>query len=468
MPPFFIPILAFIIWAAVVFSFIPVLKLDLYLSEQFIAAQFFILSFILVLAWPFSGPLVAAILSILSASVAVYLALGTKEASYFLTPVVNAVLFFWMAVYLQRAQRKTKDLSILNEKLSEDLNLTAANIRKTRSRKVALQKKIDNFLDLERFSEELKGENRLEAIGAKMVQKAREVLPDSESCELFLVDESEQGLKLLAMDGDALSGSESTPIDLWVMKRGQAVMIEDVRNDFRFASEEARRFGSLRSACAIPLVTENRVLGVMRSSSSLPKRFSADDSRLLDIFSSFGAVTLRNLLLYERTEELGSHDSLTGLNVNRVFQERLEEAVKKASSYEKVIFSMILLDIDFFKKYNDEYGHAAGDLVLKTIADLLKKITGSEGLAARYGGEEFAVLLPGKDKRTAFHEAERIRAEIERKVFVLRRVERRVTASFGVAGYAEDGRTRDEILWACDKYLYEAKKTGRNRVCGGT
>lgn len=466
MPPFFIPILAFIVWAATVLSYLPVLKLDLYVSDQFIAAQFFILPFILVLAWPLSGPLVAAVLSVLSASLAVYLALGTREASYFLTPAVNAVLFLWMAVYLQRAQRKTKDLSILKEKLSEDLNLTAQELLKTRSRKVALQKKIDNFLDLERFSEELKGESRLEAVGAKMARKAREVLPDSESCELFLVDESEQGLRFLARDGFSLSGSESTPIDRWVMKRGQVVMTEDVRNDFRFASEDVSCFGSLRSACAIPLVTENRVLGVMRSSSNLPLRFSADDSRLLDIFSSLGAVTLRNLLLYERMEELATHDGLTGLNVNRVFHEKLDEAVKKAS-FDKVIFSMILLDIDFFKRYNDEYGHAAGDLVLKTIADLLKSLTGLKDLAARYGGEEFAVLLPGKDKKTALREAERIRHEIERKVFVLRRVERRVTASFGVAGYVEDGRTKDEILWACDAYLYQAKKAGRNRVCGG-
>ena len=467
MPPFFIPILAFVVWVATVLSFLPVLRLDLYLSDQFIAAQFFILSFILVLAWPLSGPLVAAILSFLSASLAVYLALGTKEASYFLTLLVNAALFLWMAITLQRAQRKTKELSILKEKLSEDLNLTGEDIQKTKSLKVALQKKIDNFLDLERFSEELKDESCLESVGMKMTKKAREVLPESQSCEVFLVEESEQGLKLLAREGSALSGFESTPLDRWVMKRGQAVMTEDVRNDFRFASEEASRFGELRSACAIPLVTENRVLGVLRSSSGAPSRFTADDPRLLDIFSSLGAVTLRNLLLYDRMEELATHDSLTGLYVNRVFQERLANAAQKAS-FEKTFFSMILLDIDFFKKYNDEYGHSAGDLVLKAIADLLRRLTGGEGLAARYGGEEFAVLLPGKDKRAAQRAAERIRREIERKVFVLRRAERKITASLGVASYPDDGKTKDEILWACDNFLYQAKKAGRNRVCGGT
>lgn len=444
----------------------PVLRLDLYLSDQFIAAQFFIVSFILVLAWPLSGPLVAAILSFLSAFLAVYLALGVKEPSYFLTIGVNACLFLWMAVYLQRAQAKTKDLSIIKEKLSEDLNLTGEAILKNKSLKVALQKKIDHFLDLERFSEELKDDDCLESVGAKIARKGREVLPESQSCELYLVDEAQQELKLLAREGIALN-PESTPIDRWVMRRGQAVMTVDVRNDFRFASEDPASFGALKSACAIPLITENRVLGVMRSSSSAGGRFTADDSRLLDIFSSLGAVTLRNLLLFGRMEELATHDSLTGLFVNRVFREKLDELILK-TSFDKTIFSMILLDIDFFKKYNDEYGHSAGDLVLRMIAELLRASIDAGDLAARYGGEEFALLLPGKDKKAAERTAELIRREIEKKIFVLRRSERQVTASLGVAAYPGDGRTRDEILWACDSYLYQAKKMGRNRVCGAT
>ncbi len=468
MPPFFIPILAFVLWAAVVLSFLPVLRLDLYLSDQFIAAQFFISPFILVLAWPLSGPLVAAILSFLSSALAVYLGLGTKEPSYFLTLVFNAVFFLWMAAYLQSAQRRTRDLSIIKEKLSEDMNLTGEEILKKKFLKEALQKKIGHFLDLERFSEELKEDTTLGGVAKKMAQKAREVLPDSDECLLFIVNETQQELTLAGGAPDPIAdGSSGTPIDQWVLKRGQAVMVEDVRNDFRFASEAPSKFGSMRSACAIPLVTENRVLGVMRASASKPGRFTADDSRLLDIFSSLGAVTLKNILLFERMSDLATHDSLTGLFVNRAFQAKLAELVEK-SSFDKEPFSVILLDIDHFKRYNDEYGHSAGDLVLKSIASILKGALEANDAPARYGGEEFAVLLPSLDKKKALKIAEALRSAIEKNVFTLRRMHRRVTASLGVASYPADGRTKDELLWACDTFLYQAKKSGRNCVCGGT
>ena len=456
------------IWAAVVLSFLPVLRLDLYLSDQFIAAQFFISSFILVLAWPLSGPLVAALLSFLSSALAIYLGLGIKEPSYFLTLVFNAVLFLWMAVTLQGAQRRTRDLSIMKEKLSEDMNWTVEEIQKKKSLKTALQKKINNFLDLERFSEELKEDTTLGGIAQKMAQKAREVLPASNECRLFIVNETQQELTLVGGAPDPRVDSPSgTPIDQWVLKHGQAVMVEDVRNDFRFASENPSKFGSMRSACAIPLMTENRVLGVMRASASKPSSFTADDSRLLDIFSSLGAVTLKNILLFERMSDLATHDSLTGLFVNRAFQAKLAEAVEK-STFDKEPFSVILLDIDHFKRYNDEYGHSAGDLVLKNIALILKDALEAEDAPARYGGEEFAVLMPGRDKKKALKIAEILRSGIEKNVFTLRRTHRRVTASLGVASYPTDGRTKDELLWACDTFLYQAKKSGRNCVCGGT
>ena len=122
--------------------------------------------------------------------------------------------------------------------------------------------------------------------------------------------------------------------------------------------------------------------------------------------------------------------------------------------------------IFFFKRYNDEYGHVVGDIVLKNIAaTLLKSITPSD-LAARYGGEEYVVLLPGKTKDRALMIAEDIRWQIERNKLSLRRLETRVTASLGVAAFPEDGRTKEEILWAADKCLYQAKNLGRNRVCG--
>jgi len=461
-----------VVWAVFVFSFLPILRLDLYLSDQFIAAQFFISSFILVLAWPFSGPLVAAILSILSSALSVYLGLRVKEPSYFLEPGFNAALFLWVAIYLQRVQRRTRDLFISKEKLVEDLNLVQKNIIKKQHLKEALQRKIDHFLDLERFSEELKEETTLSGAGEKIVGRARDVLAQADECALYLVNESEQELNLVARTGlkedlSSMSPPGGIPLDQWVAKRGQAVMVEDVLSDFRLTPDAGLAFGGIRSACAIPLVTENRVLGVIRASSRQTGCFTADDTRLLDIFSSLGAVTLKNILLYEKTVELGTRDSLTGLFVNRFFSEKLTQTLQKASS-EQEPFSVIFMDIDLLKKFNDEYGHSAGDLLLKTIASLITVDLDPDDWPARYGGEEFAVLLLGKPKKTALQIAEKIRDRIEKNIFVVRRTRRLVTASFGVASYPQDGRTKDELIRACDKFLYEAKKSGRNRVCGAT
>jgi diguanylate cyclase (GGDEF)-like protein len=219
----------------------------------------------------------------------------------------------------------------------------------------------------------------------------------------------------------------------------------------------------LRSLCASPLVTENKVLGVVRVNSSRAGTFNADDLRLLDVISGLGAVTLRNLLLYAKMEELAIRDSLTGLYVNRYFQERLAEEISRAF-LDKTSFSLILLDIDYFKKYNDEYGHSAGDLVLRNISTLISHCVEPSDIVARYGGEEFIVLLPNRKKKEAALFAEKIRSEIEKNRFMLRRAEGRVTASLGVATFPDEGRTKEEIIWAVDKKMYKAKSQGRNQV----
>ncbi len=123
-----------------------------------------------------------------------------------------------------------------------------------------------------------------------------------------------------------------------------------------------------------------------------------------------------------------------------------------------------MADIDHFKRYNDEYGHTAGDLVLKEIAQILKASVGPSDIVGRYGGEEFLLILPQKEGRGAFQVAEGIRQKIEDHVFRLRREERRITISLGISVFPRDGQTKEELIWKADQHLYEAKREGRNRV----
>lgn len=488
MPPFFIPILAFGLWALILASTLPVLRLDLSLSDQFLPSQFFISYLILLFAWALSGPGVAAALSCLAAVFSVYLCLSLKEPAFLLQIPAYSALFLFTAFYLQKSQRRTRNLDIAAEKTVEELNLARKEIDRLEARQKALKRKIDHFLDLQHFASALKEASGFDGVAALIVREAGLVLEQADECVLYLVNESRQALDLIARHpGTADDAVEKAGrvFDHWVMRQSQAVMIEDTRDDFRFTSETKPDLDDWRSVCACPLVIENRVFGVIRANARRPAAFTADDLRLLDVFSSLGAVSLRNALLYRDTEELAAHDGLTGLFVNRLFQERLEEALRAAEAAKSPL-SVVLLDIDYFKSYNDEYGHSAGDLVLKNIGAILARFAEAGGqagaaaaprhstglphdgiAAARYGGEEFALLLPGKAAPAAMALAEAVRVEIEKTVFVIRRLKRRVTASFGVSTYPADGRTKEAILWAADKRLYEAKNKGRNRVCGG-
>ena len=414
------------------------------------------------------GPLTATILSVWAALTVLYLCLATKEPSFFLQIPIYGVLFVWMVFYLYEMQKKLNDKRIVKEKSIEDIHLTQEEYAKKLEWQKALEKKIDRFLNLHSFAETLKGIPEVREVAQKIVNEAHHLLPNADVCVLYLVNEANQQLSLVASSRrfeDAVKEKEGSIFDQWVMKRSRMIMIEDAMNDFRFSMEHREGTQELLSICASPLMTENKVLGVIRASASKVSAFSSDDLRLLDIISALGAVTLRNRLLYDRMEELAIRDSLTGLYLFRYFKEHLSEEILR-THLNKKSFSVILLDIDYFKKYNDEFGHSAGDIVLKNVASILLSNVSQADLVARYGGEEFVLLLPNKGKEEAAKLAERIRSEIEKSKIVLRRIEGSVTASIGVGTSPWAGRTADEIIHTVDKNLYKAKNLGRNRVYG--
>ena len=165
-----------------------------------------------------------------------------------------------------------------------------------------------------------------------------------------------------------------------------------------------------------------------------------------------------------------SRDGLTGLYNHRHFQEMLRKEIGEASRYGRPL-TLILFDVDFFKKVNDGYGHPAGDAVLKQIANYVAQTVRASDLAARYGGEEFAIILPETDARDAVVLAERIRRGIEAlEIDVGSQMPRlRVTVSLGLSGLKPGAseQTQSELIEAADKALYAAKSGGRNRLVVG-
>ena len=178
------------------------------------------------------------------------------------------------------------------------------------------------------------------------------------------------------------------------------------------------------------------------------------------------AIAIENAQLYQRTRELSSQDDLTLLFNRRHLFDQLEKEVQRAKRYGR-LFSLVMLDIDDFKRYNDTYGHLQGDEVLKEIARLIRMNIRRADVAARYGGEEFVVLLPEIPKSGAIVVAEKIRTAIEKHPFPGRETQPggRFTITLGVASFPQDAEEGHKLLDLADRALYVGKAQGGNRVC---
>ena len=183
-----------------------------------------------------------------------------------------------------------------------------------------------------------------------------------------------------------------------------------------------------------------------------------ENKNLVEILSIGTDITERKSF-EKRLEKLATTDLLTGLYNRRKFEESLIREIEEAKRYGKT-FSIILLDIDFFKEINDTYGHQVGDYILQTIAKLIKKLLRRTDIVARWGGEEFVIILPNGKMKGAFQLAERIRKTVESTKFP---IEKKCTVSLGVTEY-QPNDTPHSLLKRADLALYAAKQNGRNRT----
>ena len=167
---------------------------------------------------------------------------------------------------------------------------------------------------------------------------------------------------------------------------------------------------------------------------------------------------------FEQQYKLATTDGLTDLYNHRYFQDQMKMNVEHSKRYE-TNFSLIIIDIDFFKKFNDTYGHQSGDAVLRQVAQILKRNVRATDIVCRYGGEEMSIILPNTGKDEAQMTAEKICKIVSEKQFKLNNdKETHVTISLGVSTYPFDGETPTNLIDAADKRLYNAKNNGRNQV----
>lgn len=247
------------------------------------------------------------------------------------------------------------------------------------------------------------------------------------------------------------------------LENGKYILSNDRPETAHKLSELARREGILCFIC-LPFISQTHPLGVLYLYRDDRDAFLPEEIELLATFSHLAAVAAENTRLHTNTAKLAATDALTGLLNRRMLEERLQIEQQRAQRYGKA-FSLLMLDIDHFKKINDSYGHLAGDAVLKALASALSQQTRDIDSVARFGGEEFVIVLPETDGDGARVVAERIRTAIAGAPFVLPDgCEIGVTVSIGIACFPLDAVNIEVLLERADQALYLSKNTGRNRV----
>lgn len=216
----------------------------------------------------------------------------------------------------------------------------------------------------------------------------------------------------------------------------------------------------------VPLKAKDKVIGVIFADNIYSKRpITKDDIKMLSMFANHAGLAIENSRLYEKTLHMSHTDSLTGIYNHGRFQFLLEQSLEEAKDSEDKV-SLLLIDIDNFKNYNDSLGHQAGDEAIRKIAGIIKDSCRKQDIPARYGGEEFSVILPRTNKDEAKIIAERIRRKIMDFPFKNKEIQPQgaLTVSIGVATYPEDAGNKEELIKRADLALFTAKKRGKNQT----
>jgi len=217
-----------------------------------------------------------------------------------------------------------------------------------------------------------------------------------------------------------------------------------------------------RSLLFCPFINPNQTGGILILN-RLPDKYAENDKDILSFIADLAGTGLEKTYLYSREKEMAVRDGLTGLYNHRFFQESLSNAIETAKRNKKPL-SLIMFDIDYFKLFNDKYGHQTGDKVLENVGNIILNNIRKSDISARYGGEEFAIIFPDADLESSYNVGEKIRKIIEKHTIKMGDKEINITISGGIAGFPKNAKEKDKLIKASDKALYQAKAEGRNKI----
>ncbi|MFN3603947.1 MAG: diguanylate cyclase [Leptonema sp. (in: bacteria)] len=333
-----------------------------------------------------------------------------------------------------------------------------------------LQKQIKKLYEVLEANRDLSSTLNLTFVLERLLEKAREVI-EAEASSLMLVDEEKQELYFHTVLGERSQHLKHIRLKIgegisgWVAKNKQPVLVEDCSKDPRFYKKADQESGFLtKSMICVPLLFRQRVLGTIQVLNKTNHRnFNEEDLKIFQIMADQAAIAIENARLHT----LATIDHVTGLYRKEYFLMRLKDEYNRFL-YTGTPLAVLMSDIDYFRKINNEYGHIAGDIALKELAKVILSViheTREDDIAGRYGGEEFCVLMPNSNEKRGLEFAEIIRNKIENHHFNVEDKTIRITISIGVSSlplHKNFINDYEDLIKIADEALYICKDRGRN------
>ncbi|MBI5191376.1 MAG: sensor domain-containing diguanylate cyclase [Nitrospirae bacterium] len=311
----------------------------------------------------------------------------------------------------------------------------------------------------------------LSKVLAKIMERIRGMVK-AETWSVLLMDERNSDLVLEVVKG-GLGDLRKKRIKLgegiagWAAEEMQARLVPDVTAEGHFRKNvDSVRGTATRSVMAVPIMSKDRLLGVMEmiNKDGGAAGFSQADLQLVSRLVDQTAIAIERGEMYKRMADLVITDDLTKLFNMRYLDRTLEVEIERAMRY-NLSCSLIFMDIDFFKKVNDSYGHLVGSKLLVEVSQLLLRGLRRVDIVARYGGDEFVLVLPQTDVDAAKAIAERLRRSMEKHIFMKsENLSLKLTASFGIASYPDHADTKEDLMRLADEAMYQVKYHTRNAV----
>jgi diguanylate cyclase (GGDEF)-like protein len=356
--------------------------------------------------------------------------------------------------------------------LKDELSEVRAELKEVKEANNVLNERIIELYTLYNVSKNLSMSLQLNELFDITMNVIGESLGLGQYC-LMLMDNNSGKLSIQASHGLPLNMEargiicDASGVSWKVAKEGKPILISDIskEQDFLYFKESGIKEGSY---LGVPLIRkDNKVIGVLSAHKTDPRSFGEPDLNLFKAVAEHVAVAIDNALTYQQTKEMMLRDELTNLYNRRYFFERFDKEVYRANRYNHHI-SLLMVDIDHFKNFNDSFGHLRGDEALKKLAEILEGFIRKADVLARYGGEEFLILLPETDKNGAASVGEKLRSHVESLDFnddASNLEAAGLTITIGVASLPMDTDSADSLIDLADKALYYGKAQGRNQVC---